>query len=207
MRLRLEEETSYPLDWEMVDRHAPDFYDTSAPHSDWSRHVRDDVEARAVPVPADLITPLDQVAQRLERLTDDEPLAAIRVMAMLEHIVKDTAPLAAQLAQADAEEDGTDIGRGLARSTSRPHDHVPRVRVRVLGGVDVVLDTLAGTPSPAARGPRRPGPRGVHRRQPRALEPARRVGRHRDLPLPLLSPGGRSSTPSAAWSTGANSVR
>ncbi|MCX4523563.1 hypothetical protein OG402_39780 [Streptomyces anulatus] len=69
---------------------------------------------------ADLITPLDQVAQRLERLTDDEPLAAIRVMAMLEHIVKDTAPLAAQLAQADAEEDGTDIGRGLARSTSRP---------------------------------------------------------------------------------------
>lgn len=113
-------ETSYPLDWEMVDRHALDFYDTSAPHSDWSRHIRDDVEARAVPVPADLITPLDQVAQRLERLTDDEPLAAIRVMAMLEHIVKDTAPLAAQLAQADAEEDGTDIGRGLARSTSRP---------------------------------------------------------------------------------------
>ncbi|MFE8910845.1 hypothetical protein [Streptomyces globisporus] len=111
-------ETSYPLDWETVDRQDPDFYDTSGPHTDWARHIRDDVEAHAVPVPADLATLLDQVAQQVERLTDDEPLAAIRVMAMLEHIVKDNGPLAAQMAQADAEEDGTDIGPGLGLPTA-----------------------------------------------------------------------------------------
>ncbi|MFI1226244.1 MULTISPECIES: hypothetical protein [unclassified Streptomyces] len=110
--------STYPLDWDKVDRQAPDFYDTSGPHTDWTQHIRDDVEAHAVPVPAELAMLLDQVAQRVTCLTDDEPLAAIRVMAILEHIVKDNGPLAAQIAQADAEENGTDIGRSLGLPTA-----------------------------------------------------------------------------------------
>ncbi|MFD5343934.1 hypothetical protein ACFWJY_09245 [Streptomyces anulatus] len=75
-----------PLSWEDVDRNAPHLYDTRQIQDDWARHI-DDVEARAVPVPDVLVALLDQVEQELDRLASDAPLAALRAISRLEHVI------------------------------------------------------------------------------------------------------------------------
>ncbi|WP_327713241.1 hypothetical protein OG912_38635 (plasmid) [Streptomyces sp. NBC_00464] len=101
----------YPLDWNLVDRRDPDLFDTSGPEGDWDRHVAD-VEARAIPIPEDLVALLDQVEQRLDSLVDDAPLAALRAISRLERVVADAARTAAFHAEADRQERST-IGPGL----------------------------------------------------------------------------------------------
>ncbi|MFI5751395.1 hypothetical protein ACIBBE_37090 [Streptomyces sp. NPDC051644] len=63
--------TRHPLDWEAVGRQRPYLADTSGPEGDWDTHIIE-VQARTVPVPADLTTLLDQVEERLtERAATD----------------------------------------------------------------------------------------------------------------------------------------
>ncbi|MFH8692674.1 hypothetical protein ACH4EC_38215 [Streptomyces anulatus] len=104
-------ETSYPLSWEEVDQNGPYLYDTRQLKDDWARHI-DDVEAGAVPVPDVLVALLDQVEQELDRLAGDAPLAALRAINRLEHIIAEVGDAAAYGAEADARS-GTAIGPGL----------------------------------------------------------------------------------------------
>lgn len=87
-------DTSYPLTWEEVDQHAPYLYDTSRPKGDSARHMAD-VEARAVPVPDVLDALLDQVEQPLDRLAGDAPLAALKAINRLEHVIAEVGDAAA----------------------------------------------------------------------------------------------------------------
>ncbi|WP_405681856.1 hypothetical protein [Streptomyces sp. NBC_00057] len=86
--------TRYPLDWEAVDRRRPYLADTSGPEGDWDTHITE-VQARTVPVPADLTVLLDQVEKRLTDLVADEPLAALRAVAVLERLTERVATDAA----------------------------------------------------------------------------------------------------------------
>ncbi|MEE1808111.1 hypothetical protein [Streptomyces sp. BE133] len=79
--------TRYPFDWEAVDRRRSYLADTSGPEHDWDTHITE-VQARTVPVPADLTTLLDQVEERLTALVADEPLAALRAVAALERLTE-----------------------------------------------------------------------------------------------------------------------
>ncbi|MFF2236291.1 hypothetical protein [Streptomyces anulatus] len=109
--MRLARRDSYPLSWEDVDRNAPYLYDTRQIPDDWARHI-DDVEARAVPVPDVLVALLDQVEQELDRLAGDAPLAALRAISRLEHVIAEAGDAAAYGSEADARS-GTLIGPGL----------------------------------------------------------------------------------------------
>ncbi|MDT0493709.1 hypothetical protein RM717_24720 [Streptomyces griseus] len=104
-------EPRYPLDWEQVDENAPYLYDTSGPRGDWDRHIAG-IEALAATVPDELTVLLDQVEQQLGRLAGDAPLAALRAISRMEHIVTEVGRTAAYGAQADAR-GGTPIGPGL----------------------------------------------------------------------------------------------
>ncbi|MGW7433956.1 hypothetical protein ACWGIN_30995 [Streptomyces sp. NPDC054861] len=88
---------AYPVDWEAVVRRDPYAYDTSGPERDWERHV-DDVQARTVPLPAEVSDLLQQLRQRLERLIDDAPLAAVKAAGELESMAAAIGPVAAYLA-------------------------------------------------------------------------------------------------------------
>ncbi|WP_137991662.1 hypothetical protein [Streptomyces vilmorinianum] len=88
---------SYPLDWDQVQRREPHDYDTSAPAGDWEAHL-DDVEARTVPLPAEVSDLLHRLRQRLEGLVDDAPLAALKAVNELESIAASVGPSAAFLA-------------------------------------------------------------------------------------------------------------
>lgn len=90
-------EKSYPIEWDEVRRDDPYAYDTSAPRHDWGEHL-DDVEARTVPLPADIIELLSQLRSRLEILSDDAPLAALKAVNELEGIVAAIGPNAAFIA-------------------------------------------------------------------------------------------------------------
>ncbi|MFJ6438281.1 hypothetical protein [Streptomyces sp. NPDC091416] len=104
-------ETRYPLDWDQVDRRSPDLFDTTGPEEDWDQHIRD-VEARAVPVPDDLATLIEQIERRLGNLAGDAPLAALRAISRLEHTITDAGRTAAFHAEAGTR-DGSVIGPGL----------------------------------------------------------------------------------------------
>ncbi|MGW1659065.1 hypothetical protein [Streptomyces atratus] len=86
--------TRYPLDWEAVDRRRPYLADTSGPEDDWDTHITE-VQARTVPVPADLTALLDQAEERLTALVVDEPMAALRAVAALQRLTERVATDAA----------------------------------------------------------------------------------------------------------------
>ncbi|MFJ1789663.1 hypothetical protein ACIOML_35815 [Streptomyces anulatus] len=94
-----------------MDRNAPHLYDTRQLKDDWARHI-DDVEARAVPVPDVLVALLDQVEEELDQLAGDAPLAALRAISRLEHVIAEAGYAAAYGAEADVRS-GTPIGPGL----------------------------------------------------------------------------------------------
>lgn len=104
-------ETHYPLDWDEVDPHRPDLFDTYGPENDWDQHM-DEVEARAVPLPSDLAALLDQVQARLDTLAADAPLATLRAVAALERATGRAARTAALYAN-DDDPTGTAAGKAL----------------------------------------------------------------------------------------------
>lgn len=93
-------ERNYPLDWDQVDPDRPELFDTYGPENDWEQHV-EDVEARAVPLPSDLVALLDQVQDRLDVLASDAPLATLRAVAALERATCRAGRTAALYANSD----------------------------------------------------------------------------------------------------------
>ncbi|WP_335934901.1 hypothetical protein [Streptomyces sp. PTD5-9] len=77
----------YSVDWESVDRRRPYLTDTTGPESDWTAHITD-VQDQAVPLPAELLTLLDQAEQHLTALADERPTAALRAAAALERLTQ-----------------------------------------------------------------------------------------------------------------------
>ncbi|OXY84695.1 hypothetical protein OG728_37145 [Streptomyces microflavus] len=111
-----------------MDRQAPCLYDTSGPEGDWARPITE-VEASAVPVPEELAALLDQVERQLDKLSFDAPLAALRAVSRLEHIVTEAGRRAAYGAEADAES-GTPIGPGLGLPQDEAHRRLLRYTLR-----------------------------------------------------------------------------
>jgi hypothetical protein len=92
--------TRYPLVWDDAVRRHPHLLDTSGPESDWDEHIAD-VEARSVPLPENLVGLLDRLAEELDRLAADAPLAALKAVAILERVTDSVAHRAALTAGAE----------------------------------------------------------------------------------------------------------
>ncbi|WNI26747.1 hypothetical protein [Streptomyces sp. ITFR-16] len=76
--------TLYPLDWqEVADVGGPDLYDTEGLEAGWDEHIAG-TDARTVPVPDDITALVTQLRTRLDALTVQAPLAALRVVGALE---------------------------------------------------------------------------------------------------------------------------
>ncbi|MCX4451574.1 hypothetical protein [Streptomyces sp. NBC_01789] len=111
--------TSHTIDWQEATGEGPDAYDTSGPHADWEQHITD-VENRTVPIPEDVTDLLTQLRSRLDVLADDAPLAALRVLTVLEHPLAETAEAATFAAQADGQSwDAIATGLGLTAQDAR----------------------------------------------------------------------------------------
>ncbi|MET7344660.1 hypothetical protein [Streptomyces sp. NPDC005547] len=115
--------TLHPIDWAQVAAEGPEWYDTQGPHDDWKQHIAD-VEHRAVPVPEDVTALLGRLRERLDALADDAPLAALRVVAALQHATADLAGAATLAARADGQPwDTIGTGLGLTEPEARARLH------------------------------------------------------------------------------------
>ncbi|MET7345576.1 hypothetical protein ACIOEZ_16565 [Streptomyces sp. NPDC087866] len=115
--------TSYRIDWQQAAAEGPEWYDTTGPHDDWTQHITD-VENRAVPIPEDVTALLTQLRTRLGVLADDAPLAALRILTVLEHPLAETAEAATFAAQADGQSwDTIATGLGLTAQDARTRLH------------------------------------------------------------------------------------
>ena len=79
-------EARYPIDWGAIEDWPHDT-DTSGPEEDWDRHI-EEVEARTVPIPADIEELLAQMGTRLKALASDSALAGLRAVAAVERIAR-----------------------------------------------------------------------------------------------------------------------
>ncbi|MFJ4338498.1 hypothetical protein [Streptomyces sp. NPDC088915] len=112
-------EASYPIDWDLVDRHHPEEYDTSGPERDWERHM-DEVAARTVPLPEDVTGLLNQLCERLSEIDDKNPLAALRVVGELEAMAASTGPyVARRIAFDDVSDEAVAEGLGITEDKAR----------------------------------------------------------------------------------------
>ncbi|MEU5825901.1 hypothetical protein [Streptomyces sp. NPDC047803] len=113
----------HPIDWEQVAAEGPEWWDTQGPHDDWKQHIAD-VEHQAVPVPEDIAGLLARLRERLDVLADDAPLAALRIVAALEHVTAETATVAAYAVRADEQSwDTIATGLGLTEDDARTRLH------------------------------------------------------------------------------------
>ncbi|MBK0377174.1 MULTISPECIES: hypothetical protein [Streptomyces] len=97
-------ETLYPVDWDEAHEEPPYAYDTSGPERDWKQHT-EEVRSALVPLPADLVALLDQVNEQVARLSDGEPLLALRAG----NILLNGTQLSLQNAAWTVERDGTSM--------------------------------------------------------------------------------------------------
>ncbi|MFJ7631034.1 hypothetical protein ACIQZN_31625 [Streptomyces sp. NPDC097595] len=115
--------TLHPVDWQQVAAEGPDDYDTQGPHADWTWHIAD-VEHRAVPIPHDAAALSDQLRQRLDALASDAPLAALRLVAVLESSIAEAGAVAARIARADDQPwDTIATALGVTNSEARTRLH------------------------------------------------------------------------------------
>ncbi|MBT2488619.1 hypothetical protein J7E96_08795 [Streptomyces sp. ISL-96] len=105
-------ENTYHIDWEEVCREDPYAYDTSGPSNDWATHL-DEVEALTVPLPEAVTELLRELRAYVERLVDDSPLAALKVVNELETITAWIGPTAASFALRGDELPWSRIAEGL----------------------------------------------------------------------------------------------
>ncbi|MFK0257944.1 hypothetical protein [Streptomyces sp. NPDC090445] len=107
-------EQSYPIDWDVDEELLPVSLDTGGPQDDWQEHIAG-IEAGAVPLPAGLQELLVQVDAELEKLTDCDPLAALRAVAVPERCIARTAGTAAyHLMQDQVPDDRIAAGLGIS---------------------------------------------------------------------------------------------
>ncbi|MFE0682032.1 hypothetical protein ACFW17_14615 [Streptomyces sp. NPDC058961] len=118
----------HPIDWSRVEEERP--YDTEipGPHADWQDHI-EHVEARTVPVPAELDALVAELDMRLRSLADDAPLAALRVVAVLERLVGRVGMVAAFHTRAD-EVPWESVGRALGLTEQEARSRVASYRYR-----------------------------------------------------------------------------
>lgn len=91
------------------------------PRGDWERHL-DEVEARTVPLPAELAHLLERVEDQLNSLAGQAPVAALKAVAALERVTRSVARDAAYIAEADDlswESIGTGLGISEKEARSR----------------------------------------------------------------------------------------
>ncbi|MFF2198582.1 hypothetical protein [Streptomyces sp. NPDC058157] len=91
------------------------------PRDDWERHL-DEVEARTVPLPAELADLLERVEDQLNNLAGQAPVAALKAVAALERITRSVARDASYIAEADDlswESIGTALGISEKEARSR----------------------------------------------------------------------------------------
>ncbi|WP_228924551.1 hypothetical protein [Streptomyces sp. DH7] len=102
-------QTTYPIDWDQVERRQPYLYDTSGPESDWDAHTQE-VAALAVQLPENSVQLLKQLE---EWLYDDDvdPLVILRAVGELEAITTSIASYAAR--QAGTKHSDKEIARAL----------------------------------------------------------------------------------------------
>ncbi|MFI1941231.1 hypothetical protein ACH44C_29330 [Streptomyces purpureus] len=118
-------QVSYPIDWSQVRRREPYTYDTSPLAQDWKIHI-EDVEARTVPLPAELADLLQRLDQHLDRLAEDAPLAALKAVRALETIIATTGPAAAFMTVSGAEIPWSRIAEGLGTTESEARSRLRR---------------------------------------------------------------------------------
>lgn len=104
----------HPIDWEQTGEDGLDEVDVSAAYGDWAEHI-DTVARRAVPLPDDLTDTLRRLEERLERLADQAPTAALRAVGELERLARNVGRQAAYAADADELSPET-IGQALGIS-------------------------------------------------------------------------------------------
>ncbi|MFG2895229.1 hypothetical protein [Streptomyces sp. NPDC048248] len=92
--------TRYPIDWTQRDHEGLHDLDISGPRDDWAQHIAD-VEARSVPLPSEVDDLLEQLANQLDALTTDAPLAALKAVAALERLTGRVGRQAAFAAEAE----------------------------------------------------------------------------------------------------------
>ncbi|MEW1892235.1 hypothetical protein [Streptomyces sp. NPDC085659] len=113
----------YPVDWAQVAVEGPEGWDTQGPQDDWKQHIAD-VEHQAVPVPEDVAALLGQLRERLDVLSVDAPLAALRVVAALEHTTGEAAEAAVYAVRADGQSwDAVATALGLTEPDARARLH------------------------------------------------------------------------------------
>ncbi|WP_330300303.1 hypothetical protein [Streptomyces sp. NBC_00503] len=113
--------TTYPIDWDAVDRVSRYEPVIDGPEGDWDEHI-EDVESRTVQLPAELATLLQRVEDHLLDLAADAPLAALRAVAALERATKRAARIAACNAKDDELSDeviATALGLAADKAGSR----------------------------------------------------------------------------------------
>ncbi|MFG3281395.1 hypothetical protein [Streptomyces sp. NPDC048111] len=118
----------HPIDWSQVDDERP--YDSVAPgpYDDWQDHI-ERVEARTVPVPAELDDLVGQLEVRLSTLADDAPLAALRVVGALERLTGRVGMVAAFHTRAD-EVPWESVGQALGLTEQEARSRVASYRYR-----------------------------------------------------------------------------
>ncbi|MFE1230620.1 hypothetical protein [Streptomyces sp. NPDC058745] len=118
-------ESAYLMDWDSVERGDPDDYDTSDAERDWKAHV-DAVRALTVPLPTEVSDLMEQLRQRLDRLVDDAPLAALKAVSGLESIIALVAPPAAYFAVRAGDVSWQQIAEGLGTTEDEARSRLMR---------------------------------------------------------------------------------
>ncbi|MER5772522.1 hypothetical protein [Streptomyces sp. NPDC001985] len=109
----------YPIDWSHTIEDRPHLFGTSGPRHDWDRHIGE-VEARSVPLPAELAGLLERVDGHLASLAEEEPLAALRAVAALERTTWRAGRSAARNTEVDEVPwDAVGTALGLTESAAR----------------------------------------------------------------------------------------
>ncbi|MFH8573045.1 hypothetical protein [Streptomyces sp. NPDC017993] len=118
----------YPIDWTQRDHDGLHDLDTSGPPYDWAQHIAE-VEARSVPLPSEVDDLLERLADQLDALTTEAPLAALKAVAALERITGRVGREAAYAAE--AEEPSLDmIGRALGLTEKDARSRLTRYSLR-----------------------------------------------------------------------------
>ncbi len=116
----------YDIDWDAIDRFT-EVFPSTGPREAWHQHIAD-VDASTVPLPTEMAALLEQLDDQLTRLTDETPLAALTVVAILETLAKQVAPVAALYAENDGLSDEV-LGQGLGVSPSDAKSRLLRYRL------------------------------------------------------------------------------
>jgi HPt (histidine-containing phosphotransfer) domain-containing protein len=119
--------TSYPIDW---DQQGPLWArgddDVTAAREDWLRHI-DDVDAQTVPLPEPLMDLVGRLRDELHALADGAPVAAVKAVGEIEHMLQQVGRHAAAAVEVDELENSWEaVGKSLGLDAERARRRVTR---------------------------------------------------------------------------------